>query len=116
MAIPGALMPGQGGPPPPGAGMDPMGGGPDAILKLLSSFQQAAQPSGEEQMLQQASLMINGAYARIAPRSAEAARALAQANVNIQTALQKLKAEPTRPLPGPPDLMGGMSPGGGLGM
>jgi len=88
-----------------------MDGGPEGILKLLASFQQQPPPSGEDQMLNQASTMINAAYARIVTRSSKAARALAKANVEIQNAREALKAEPDSPLAAPPDLMGGMNPG-----
>ena len=108
-------MPGQGGPPPPGAGGpgggDLLGGGPEGILKLLASFQQQPPPSGEDQMLNEASTMINAAYARILQRSSKAAKLLAEANVKIQGAREALKAEPDRNMAPPPDLMGGMNPG-----
>ena len=121
MSVPLGLMPGGPGPgametPAPGGGGPGGPGGPEGILKILAGLQQSPPPDGEDQMLNQASMMLNAAYARIAPRSAKAARALMQANVQIQTARESLKAEGSRPLAAPPDLgmgmAGGMTGGG----
>jgi hypothetical protein len=97
------------------------GGGPDAILKLLSSFQSQPSPDAEKKMLQDASVMINGAYPKIQLRSAKAARLLMEANAKVQSALEALAQEAQKPMAAPPNLGlegggGGAPPLGGMGM
>ena len=97
-----------------------MGGqGPDAILKLLASFQQQPSPDAEKKMLQEATIMINGAYAKVQLRSAKAAQKIMKANSEIQGAIQDLASEGQQPVGAPPDLglgAGGGGPAGGMGM
>ena len=125
MSVPGLMMPGQGAPPPPGAdgggvGGPMGGGGPDAILKLLASLQQQPSPDAERKMLQEASLMVNGAYAKVQTRSAKAARLIMDANSKSQAAIEALQSEGQKSVAAPPDLgMGQMgaaaAPGLGMG-
>ena len=117
MSIPPGLMPGGGGPPgalaPPGGA--PGAGGPEGLLQILAGLQQSPEPDGADQMLTQATLSINGAYARIAQRSAKAAKLLMDANSRIQAARQALQEEASRPVAAPPGLgMPGMGGGGGM--
>src|SRR3990167_279381 len=128
MSIPGAMMPGEsaggmmggmmnaGGPmpapPPPGPG--PGGPGQD-VMKLLSSMQEAPSPAAGGQMLHQASMLSNGAYARITLRSAKASKFLSMANSNISSAREALNEEGSRPMAPAPNLgtpeTAGMNPG-----
>lgn len=117
MSIPGAMMPGQGGPPPDMGGMGGAGGpggGPDAILKLLASFQQQPSPDAEKKMLQEAVTMISGAYPKLQLRSAKAARMISEAQAKIQGALEALSQEGQKGLAPPPDLGMGMPGMGGM--
>lgn len=108
----GALMGGGGGPgpmgPPPagGPGGPPGGGmgGPDDVLKMLATLQQAPSPSAEEQMIFQATLMLNGAYAKVAVRNPEVGKLIMDANSKANQALQKMKGEGARSMGQPPDL------------
>lgn len=77
-------------------------------MKFITSLQQSPPPDGEDQMLNQASMLINQAYGRIVQRSAKSAKALAEANVKIQSAREALKAEASRPQAGAPDMGMGM--------
>lgn len=87
------------------------GGGPDQILKLLASFQQQPSPDAEKKMLQEATIMINGAYAKVQLRSAKAAQKIMKANSEIQGAIQDLASEGQQNVAAPPDL--GLGGGGG---
>jgi len=109
MGIPPGLMGGGGpmappaGPPgggPPGGGM----GGPEDVLKILATLQQAPSPSAEEQMLFQATVMVNGAYARIATRNPRVGKHLMEANAKINSALEAMSEEGDRTVDRPPDL------------
>jgi len=97
----------------------------ESILRVLASLQQQPPPSGEEQMLteaaqklQDASVILNAAYARVVQRSASSSKAIAEASkcaadgvTKISTARQELQDEGTRPLASPPDF-GMPSPSG----
>lgn len=119
MSIPPAFMPGAapgGGP----AGSPSPGGVENAeqMLRVLASLQQAPPPSGDDQMLNEASqkfheasVMLNAAYARVVQRSARASKELAQASkcaadgvTKISAAREALQDEGTRPLAPPPDF------------
>lgn len=105
--MPGAGGPGPMAPPgPPGAGGgDDAGGG--KILQLLAGLQQAPSPSAEERMIFEATVMVNGAYARVAVRNAKVGKLLMDANSKLNQALEAMKGESTRPMGAPPDM--GMS-------
>ena len=117
----GMPMPGMppGGGPMPGAPMpggQPGPGGPvDDVMKLLASMQESPSPSGEEQMLHQAAVLINAAFSRINLRSAKAAKFLSMANSSISSAREALNEEGSRPMAAPPNLgmpeTAGMNPG-----
>src|SRR5437899_5227849 len=97
MSVPPAMMSGSAGPgamgPGGGPGGSPGGPAPEEILKLLATLQQSPPPSGDDQMMNNASIMVNGVYARIAQRSAKAARLLMEANSKIQQAREALQHE-----------------------
>lgn len=109
-----ALLGGGGGPggpgsPPPGGapgGGGPGGGmgGPEDVLKMLATMQQAPSPSAEEQMIFQATLMLNGAYAKVAVRNPEVGKLIMDANSKANQALQKMKGEGGRSMGQPPDM------------
>lgn len=91
-------MPGAGGP-----GGD-MGGGGERVLQLLAGLQQQPSPSAEESMLFEATVMINGAYAKVASRNAKVGQALMKANQEVNRALELLKQEGQGAMNKPPDL------------
>lgn len=104
-AAPGGMPGAEGGPPGGGAG-------PEGLLKVLASLQQSPEPDGADQMLNDATMKINAAYARVAQRSAKAAKLLMDANSRVQAAREALQQESSRALPAPPSL--GMPPSGGM--
>lgn len=91
------------------------GGGPDDILKLLTSFQQQPSPDAEKKMLQDAVVMISGAYPKIQLRSAKAARMISEAQAKVQGAIEALATEGQHQMQPPPNLGLGGPPGGGMG-
>jgi hypothetical protein len=118
MSIPGAVMPGAPAPAPGGADGAPMGGGgPEDILKMLASFQGQPSPDAEKKMLQDAVVMISGAYPKIQLRSAKAARLVSEAQAKVQSAIEALATEGQQPVAAPPNLgLGAGAPPGGPGM
>jgi hypothetical protein len=90
------------------------GGGPDDILKLLMSFQQQPSPDAEKKMLQDAMVMLSGAYPKIQLRSAKAARMISEAQGKTQGAIEALAAEGKQGMQPPPNLGMGGPPGGGM--
>lgn len=112
----GGPPPGAGGPPPGDMGGQPMGGGgPEDILKLLSSFQKQPSPDAEKKMIQDAMVMLSGAYPKIQLRSAKAARLCSESQAKAQACVEALAAEGQQAMQPPPNLgLGGGPPGGGL--
>lgn len=91
-------------PGPPGAGGGGDAGGGGQILQLLAGLQQAPSPSAEERMIFEATVMVNGAYARVAVRNAKVGKLLMDANSKLNQALEAMKGESTRPMGAPPDM------------
>ncbi len=95
------------------------GGGPEDILKMLATFQGQPSPDAEKKMLQDAVVMISGAYPKIQLRSAKAARLISEAQAKVQSAIEALASEGQQPVAPPPNLgMGGppMPSNPGMGM
>lgn len=90
------------------------GGGPEDILKLLTQFQGQPSPDAEKKMLQDAVVMISGAYPKIQLRSAKAARLVSEAQAKVQAAIEALASEGQQPVGPPPNLGAGGPPAGGL--
>jgi hypothetical protein len=111
-------MPGMGGSPPfpmAGPGLPGMPGpapfGPDpAAMQALSGVGETPSPQREEDLLSEALLKIGVALAHIHMRSPKAAKLLSDAQSKISQAREELKKE--QPVGLPPDLLGGMMPGG----
>jgi hypothetical protein len=98
---------GAGGPGLPGGGGDPGGGGENPgsrILQTLAGLQQQPSPSAEETMLFEATVMVNGAYARVAQRNSKVGEHLMKANGEINKAMSLLKSEVSKPMNQPPDF------------
>lgn len=119
MAIPAALMGGQGGPGPgmPGAG-GPGGqpGGPDptAIMGILAALQQGPPQAQEPPIFQEATNAVGLLLQRIQTRSAKAAARVAKALTELQQAKVDLQNEAQKSMQPPPDL--GLTAGMGGGM
>ena len=85
------------------------------MLQMLAQLQQSPPPSGEEEALNQATMVLSFAMSRIQMRSSKAAGMLADAISKIQKAKDAMKEAGSGPVGQPPDMGYAGSAMGGVG-
>lgn len=99
----GNMMPG-------GMGDSPMGGPPPAALRALDQLSAAPPGKGEQEMLQECSMKLKAASARVIMRSPRAAQEVAKAAQAVDRSLELLDEERNTQVNIPPDLLASLTP------
>lgn len=94
----------------PGMGDSPMGGPPPAAMRALDQLSQAPAGAGEQEMLQECSMKLKAASARVIMRSPRAAQEVAKAAQAVDRALELMDEEKQSTVNVPPDLMASLMP------
>ncbi|TSA53226.1 MAG: hypothetical protein D4R44_04025 [Actinobacteria bacterium] len=94
----------------PGMGQNPIGPDPQA-MEAMSMLQAQPSPHMEDETLNEATDKLGIALSRIHLRSPRAAKHLAKAIEEIQSARDMLLDDQSGPMAPPPNLMGNMSMG-----